>query len=475
LEAAILKTEIQSYFGCMATGRKLKCCQWFLAICLVVSGSGINPVRAQTGLLPGYNSALYPTVLTAAKGVAKPFLLQQGYDRMNGVTVTDTTLHTATTQYPVEQGYQNPSAGYTLPAAQYAAYGITPFASLWPQQIPYIFYDATAQTYRGHADCVGYMTRLLSATGDTSSTGNAYINLMNTVHTAATTLFAYRGYVCTAYQLGAAFPTLSNTNPNGWQYVSGTVMPDSVNNYNHQYRPALGTYNGVRKGGFAQAQGGDVLAFSYSQASSFNGHAMVLEGAPLLLSTDSIKAYMPSQTISRIAALQARFRVYAVPVFDCSGRQAHFRDSRVLQSGMGHGTLLLLTDLTDDAPRGYIFSSGQVSGNTIRYDSLGAGVHAISVGRWKGGTGGLGVNTPVTESLLVAVYPNPAGEVLHVRFAKPVSGNLQIVDGSGRVVVRLELNNATSAAPDVRQLSNGLYWLRVSGPSGTVVRGFEKR
>ncbi|RYD52358.1 MAG: T9SS type A sorting domain-containing protein [Sphingobacteriales bacterium] len=459
----------------MATGGTTKRCQWLLTICVVVSGIGLHPAQAQTGLLPGYNSALYPTVLAAARGVAKPFLLQQGYDRMNGVTVTDTILHSSTVNYPVEQLYQNPSAGYTLPAAQYASYGITPFTTLWPQQIPFILYDATAQTYRGHADCVGYMARLLSATGDTSSTGNAYINLMNTVHAAATTLFAYRGYVCTAYQLGAAFPTLSSTNPTGWQYVSGTVMTDSVNNYNHRYRPALGTYNGIRKGGFAQAQGGDVLAFSYSQASSFNGHAMVLEQAPMLLNTDSIKAYMPSQTISKITALQVRFRVYAVPVFDCSGQQAHFRDSRVLQSGMGHGTLLLLTDLTDDAPRGYIFSSGQVSGNTIRYDSLGAGVHAISVGRWKGGNGGLGVTIPATELLLEAVYPNPANEVIHVRFAKTVSGTLEVINASGRVVIRQELKNATSAAPEVKQLPGGLYWLRVSGPSGTVVRGFEKR
>lgn len=468
---------MELYFGGMDTGFRCINYRCLIAVLLLIPGMYPAPAQAQAqgGLLPGYNSALYPTVLTAAKGVAKPFLLQQGYERMTGVTVTDTTLHTGTAHYKVEQLYQNPSAGYTLPAAQYAAYGITTFAALWPQQIPFVFYDAAAQTYRGHADCVGYMARLLSATGDTSSSGNAYINLMNTVHAAATTLFAYRGYVCTAYQLGAAFPTLSPTNPNGWQYVSGNVMTDSVNNYNHRYRPALGTYNGIRKGGFAQAQGGDVLAFSYSQASSFNGHAMVLERAPMLLSTDSIQAYMPSQSLSRITALQSRFRVYAVPVLDCSGQQAHFRDSRVLQSGIGQGTLLLLTDRIDDAPQGYIFSSGQVSGNTIRYDSLGAGVHAISVGRWKGGSGGLGVALPPIESLLEALYPNPAGETLFVRFVKPISGTAQVVDGSGRVVNRQELNNATSAALPVKQLPGGWYWLRVSGPSGTIVRGFEKR
>ena len=438
---------------------------------------GISAIGASAqgiGLLPGYNAALYPTVLAAAKGVATPFLLQQGYLQMTGVTVTDTTLHYGSAAYTVQELYQNPSAGYYLPAAQYGTYGISHFAGIWPQQFPFVLYDAAAQTYRGHADCVGYITRLLSATGDTTDAGNAYINLMNTVHGAATTLFAYRGYVATAYQFGAAFPTLGAGNLNGWQYIAGAVVADSINNYNHSVRPQLGAYNGVRKGGFANAQGGDMLAFSYSPSSSFNGHVMILEKAPALLSADSVKAYMPAQSSANITALRTKYKVYAVPVFDCSGQQAHFRDSRAAQSGIGHGTLLVLTAPADDAPQGYIFSAGQVSGSAIHYDTLGSGVYAISVGRWKTAAG-TGIAAPGAASAFGLIYPNPAGDVLRCTFSQPFTGTLEIVDAAGHMHRTMALRDASTATAELRGLPAGAYWLRASGAGGTMVRGFEKR
>ena len=217
-------------------------------------------------------------------------------------------------------------------------------------QCPNALYDAATGTFNAQVDCVGYLTRLLSVTGDTSAAGNAYLNLINTIHTAHTAPFAARGYVATAYEFAVAFPTLGTGSSAGWQYLSGNVEPGIIDTYNHTKVASLNTYNGVRKGGFAAAQASDVLAFGYSAASSSNGHIMVLEKSPQLMNADSLRSYFPAQSTQNITALLAARNVYAVSVFDCSGQQAHFRDSRVLYSGIGHGVLMLLTDKSDDAP-----------------------------------------------------------------------------------------------------------------------------
>jgi hypothetical protein len=77
------------------------------------------------------------------------------------------------------------------------------------------------------------------------------------------------------------------------------------------------------------------------------------------------------------------FTVYAVAVYDCSGIQSHFDDSRRDMSGIGHGTLILLANRATDVPEGFIFGPNN-SGNAaeVKRGTVGQGVYAISVGRW---------------------------------------------------------------------------------------------
>ena len=52
----------------------------------------------------------------------------------------------------------------------------------------------------------------------------------------------------------------------------------------------------------------------------------------------------------------AGYNVYAVNVFDDSGQSVHFNDSRNNYSGIHHSTVLILTNLSDNAPISYVFS-----------------------------------------------------------------------------------------------------------------------
>ncbi len=357
--------------------------------------------RAQV-LLPGYNAAFYPTALASAKGVAMPFLLRQGYATMSGVTVADSTLHYGASSYVVHQTYQNGGTGYTISNAQYGPYALNGMTKVWPYGIPNILYNPGVGAWDCIGDCVSYVVRVLSATGDTSTANNAYLNLQSVIKAANTTNIASRGYSSTAYQFGCAFPTLGAGNPTGWQYIAGNVLWDSVNATNHYYRSAVGTYTGLAKGGFANAQAGDVLAYSFPRTASYNGHLMILESPPQLLGFDSLKAFMPSQSTANINSLLAKYKVYAAPVFDCSGKKAHFRDSRQTVSGIGHGTILILTSIAGDVPKGFVFGVGSVSGSAIGYDTVGVNVFALSVGRWKGSGSGVAVQ-PIAQTPQLSV------------------------------------------------------------------------
>ena len=110
---------------------------------------------------------------------------------------------------------------------------------------------------------------------------------------------------------------------------------------------------------------------------------MILENQPQLLNAAGLQTYYPSETTSDIDALLADYNVYAVNVFDDSGEEAHFNDSRKNYGGIGHGTILILTSLTDDAPMGFIFAPTTL----ISYILLDPSVTlAISVGRFTGST-----------------------------------------------------------------------------------------
>jgi hypothetical protein len=116
-------------------------------------------------------------------------------------------------------------------------------------------------------------------------------------------------------------------------------------------------YKGQPKGGFANARQGDILSFGYKPGSNSNGHFMVMDAAPVRLSADSLAVLLPAAATTRIDSLYNSCRVYAVPVLDCSGELAHFNDSRTQRSGIGHGTLLILTTKDTDVPVGFIFKA----------------------------------------------------------------------------------------------------------------------
>jgi hypothetical protein len=304
--------------------------------------------------------------------------------------------------------------------------------------------------------------------GDTSTEGNAYLNIINTIRTQNYAPFAHKGYVATAYQFAVAFPTLPDSVTTGWQYISGNVEDSFINAYNHTIQSSVLTYNGVRKGNFALAQPGDVMAFGYSAASSSNGHFVILETEPQPLNLNSLSSYLPAQSANNLNGLLSRFNVYAVPVYDCSGLQAHFRDSRTQMSGIGHGTLIMLTNPADDAPMGYIFDTLQTEGNNLTYDSIGTHVYAISVGRFvtTGPTGlkQVFLNTPLS------IYPNPSHGDFNIKLpifeSEPLTANLY--NCLGQQIKAWQLTglqgnyNLTTGG-----LAAGAYLLQITNASGS--------
>ena len=420
-------------------------------------------------LIPNYNSTFYTSVLPAAKGVAMPFLVDQKYATIAGASVVDSTINYDGSHYHIHNYYLNPTTNYYVAGSQYSAYDISSFSSIWPTQCPNILYNSSDTSFNAQSDCVGYLTRLLSVTGNTTTTGNAYLNIISTVHAGNTSHFAAVGYVSTAYSFAVAFPTFPTSVSNGWQYVAGNIESSEINTYNHTIQSSLGTYNGVRKGGFAQALPGDILAFGYSASSSSNGHVMVMETPPQLLNTDSLPNYFPAQMLSQATALLSTYHIYSMPVFDCSGQMAHFRESRTLTSGIGHGKLLLLTTLTDDAPMGFIFDTSQVTGTTLHYDTLGTSVYAISVGRFVTASTS-GISQILDNNSQISVYPNPTSAILNIEcLTANESSSLQIIDMLGNVVKQMPFNTQHLIV-NTCDLNEGVYTISVINSLGVLTK-----
>ncbi len=352
-------------------------------------------------LLPNYNNNFYPTVLQAAQGIGLPFFLQEQLDSIPGIAVSaDTNLVSKGYTYPVYNNYENPKPGmtYFIDSSQYQAFGISDSVkALWPKKLPYALYDPATAKFNSTVDCVGYGTRVLAATGSgvADTAHNAYLAL-GTVARRAGAPFAAPGIVAEAYQIAIAFPLLPSAGKLGWQYVSGNVIPkliDSVNNdkvVTAKFKP----YHGVAKSGFASALPGDILSFGYDGGGS-NGHFMVFAKAPQKLDSAQFSAYFAPSFHPLADGLSLKYTIYAVTVYDCSGKNVHFNDSRKYMSGIGHGTLFILTNLTTDIPQGFIFQppvipKPKVNAADTTTFSIGAKIMgapgvatvAISVGRY---------------------------------------------------------------------------------------------
>ena len=355
--------------------------------------SNDDPALSQPFRTSTYNTAFYPTVLDAAIGIAQPFLVQQGYLKLPGVSVNDTNLMYNGMEYHVTQQYWNPAKDpakayhkYTIKAVDYNEYNLDNLSEIWPRSCPNALFDTATNTFNATVDCVGYGSRLLAAVGDGSSGNNAYLDLINTVKAQQTAIFSSKGYVSTAYGFAEAFPTLKTNLGKGWTYISGNVDADAIDTYNHKKSNKVGKYNGVRKGGFANSLPGDVLAFGNGPGTNFNGHFMVIGDVPQLLDATSLKHYYPNVPDAEINRVLGTYKMYAVPVFDDSGKEAHFDDSRHQTSGIGHGTVLIAASPVDDAPLGIVTKPAHSdSAITIRLvsEKQSTSMYALSVARYR--------------------------------------------------------------------------------------------
>lgn len=424
----------------------------FLFVCFILL-SLFSAGESSSQFLEGYNSRFYPGVFEAAENIAMPFLLQQGYKTQPGVQIyNDTMLNVNGTIYRIVNIYQNPVEKnvnhYYITSSQYSEYGIEIFSNVWHINIPNVFYNGTGPVFSSMADCVGFGTRLLSAVGDTTESGNAYLKLIRTIKDANTTMMAVKGYVASAYEIGAAFPILPDTDPEGWEYISGNIIADSINAYNHRMHPKLNEYNGRIKGGFGNSLAGDILAFSYAPGGESNGHFMVMSEQPYLIGQDSVQKYYPNVSSNDITSFLQSYNVYAVPVYDCSGKKAHFNDSRYFTSGIGHGTLWILTQPGTGIPMGLIFKQPADTASSIHVQML-SGEHtwAITVGRFNSnltGTGSNGTDIIADNFRLSQNYPNPFNPETTIQFtiipnakAQLSKVELTIYDVLGRSVAAL--------------------------------------
>lgn len=433
-----------------------------------------NKTEAQ--LLSGYNQKFYTSVFDAAEGVAMPFLLQQGFMTMPGVTIyNDTMLMYNGQVYQINSRYQNPKTGnpnsYYLEHTQYGKYQIEIFTNVWPFQIPNIFYNYSEFSFSSLADCVGYGTRLLSAVGDTTENGNAYLNLIKTIKTANTTLMAVRGYVASAYEIGAAFPTLPDVNPKGWEYVSGNIIADSINAYNHRLDPNVQQYNGRIKGGYSLSEAGDILSFSYGPGGESNGHFMVMTEKPYIITFDTLNHFYPNVPDTSIQNFLNTYNVWGTPVYDCSGQMAHFHDTRTYMSGIGHGVLWILTEPSTEIPVGFIFTTPSDTATAIRAEYLDdTHTWAISVGRYNDeGTeiGNNGIEFPGSFELFQN-YPNPFNPVTTINYQLPTTNyvSLKIYNILGKEAAVLADGKMSpgkhSVSWDASGFASGVYYYRLT-------------
>jgi hypothetical protein len=303
-----------------------------------------------------YNNKLYSSVIDAAKTIARPFLLQQGYLSAPGITILDTSLIYKGVTYLVSQVYNiDRSSGFYIPSSVYSNYDINNFKIIWPIKSPNIYFNNSIKTFNSLVDCVGFGTRVLSAVGDTTINGNAYASLVNQVTIANVADMPPAGRAADSYQLATAFATLNSIVPVGWQYIAGNVLANVINIYNHTFNANLNTYTGVRKGGFVNCKAGDLLVFGNGPQVSSTGHTMIIDSTPLLLNTDGLKTFFPNQTTATLNSFLAAYRIYSVNILDdCDIR--HFNDSRTTINGIGFGKILIVTDTLDDAPIGYVFA-----------------------------------------------------------------------------------------------------------------------
>jgi len=351
---------------------------------LLANNSLKDTIVAPPFATTSYNDSFYSSTLSAAEGIAQPFLLQQGYLTLPGVTVIDTSLVYNGIKYLTSNVYFTPRTisrtGFYISSTDYPYYGITNFSSIWSKECPNIFFDTSKNLFHTSTDCIGYGVRVIAAVGGTSAATNAYLKFANAILKAKICHLAPLGHAPDSYEMAAAFATLPSTAVAGWQYISGNGLYTYMNTYNHTLDNTLGDYTGTRKGGFGWAKAGDLLCFGDGPNSSSNGHTMIMASDPIKLTATSLKTFFPTLSSSKINTFISKHTTYQVNIYDdCD--HLHFNDSRAVSNitGVGYGTILIVTDTVDDAPVGYFFTPS----TSLNYTALDTNkTYAICVARY---------------------------------------------------------------------------------------------
>lgn len=75
----------------------------------------------------------------------------------------------------------------------------------------------------------------------------------------------------------------------------------------------------------------------------------------------------------------------------------------------------------------------------------------------------------------IAIFPNPAKDVLNVNASNSAINAVQIVDLNGRQVISKSFNNVSDAQINVNELATGMYLINISSENGTTTQKFLKQ
>jgi len=315
-----------------------------------------------------YNSDYFPAIFEAAQAIASPYLVQQKNMVLDTVqSINGNVVEAGGVTFVVHTDYINPEQGYYAPTPPQ-------FRAVWPTlNYPNALYGGN--DFTATIDCVGFGTRVLTATGDQPDdpATNAYCLLRQSIDTNAAH-FAAAGFVPSAFEYAIALPVLLKGSR--WSYISGSVNAALIQQQGNQ---ATKNYTGISRGGFSTAQAGDIVCFGYEDALS-NGHFMVLTAAPEAVGLGQFSNLPTTVT-----------QAYMISVYDSTdkGFSLHFNDSRLNDNdsgcGVGFGQLYIFTNQQDE-PVGFIFGpagTGMEMAHFINDAASRLEIAAISVGRFR--------------------------------------------------------------------------------------------
>ena len=77
------------------------------------------------------------------------------------------------------------------------------------------------------------------------------------------------------------------------------------------------------------------------------------------------------------------------------------------------------------------------------------------------------------ERIELSIYPNPTSNLLHIEASQTDISRVEIIDVQGKRV--MQVNSVNLREVDVSQLTNGMYFLKVSTSDGELTRKFVKK